>query len=83
MKKNFDDLLARADILEEDKELFQKVLNKQEPNLIEKVKIEIENDPEMLSVLVDLVKLKIIGDKDLNKRYLINFLGRKISAMIN
>jgi|GEM_PF-2613283 len=81
--KNFDDLLARADILEEDKELFQKVLNKQEPNLIEKVKIEIENDPEMLSVLVDLVKLKIIGDKDLNKRYLINFLGRKISAMIN
>lgn len=81
--KNFDDLLARADILEEDKELFQKVLNKQEPNLIEKVKIEIENDPEMLSVLVDLVKLKIIGDKDLNKRYLINLLGRKISAMIN
>lgn len=81
--KNFDDLLARADILEEDKELFQRVLNKQEPNLIEKVKIEIENDPEMLSVLVDLVKLKIIGDKDLNKRYLINFLGRKISAMIN
>lgn len=81
--KNFDDLLARADILEEDKELFQKVLNKQEPNLIEKVKIEIENDPEMLSVLVDLVKLKIIGDKDLNKRYLINLLGQKISAMIN
>ncbi|HHX58546.1 MAG TPA: hypothetical protein GX706_02160 [Candidatus Moranbacteria bacterium] len=81
--KKFDDLLAKANILDEDKILFQKVLSKQDSVLIEKVKIEVENDPEILSVLVDLVKLKIIGDKDLNKRYLTSLLGKKISAVIS
>ncbi len=80
--KNFDEVLAGMDILEDDKDLFLEVLSRQEEAFAEKIKVEVENDPEILSVLIDLVKLKIIGDKSLNKRYLTSVMTQRISAVL-
>ncbi len=80
--KNFDELLTGMDILEDDKKLLLEVLSKQEKSFAEKIKVEVENNPEILSILIDLVKLKIIGDKSLNKKYLTSVMTQRISAVL-
>lgn len=79
----FENIVEKSTLIEEDKKMLSKILAEQDQKITKRVKTLVEKDPDMLQVFVDLIKLKILGNKKLNKRYLKTIVNKKLQEIIS
>ena len=78
----FETIVKQSKLTEDDKKMLLRITEEQTSKISQSIKITVEKNPEMLPIMVDLIKLKILKNKKLNKRYLKNVISKKLQAIL-
>jgi len=78
----FETIVKQSKLIEDDKKMLLRITEEQTSKISQSIKITVEKNPEMLPIMVDLIKLKILKNKKLNKRYLKNVISKKLQAIL-